>query len=187
MKFWPTPIDGAFAIELERRGDNRGFFSRLFCATEFSESGLASRFVQINNSLSTKRGTLRGLHYQLVPNAEVKIVRCICGSLWDAIVDLRPDSTTFGRWFGTELNDDNRLMMYVPRGVAHGILTLSDDTEALYLVSEFYVPEQERGIRWDDLRFAIKWPILPSEISPKDLSWPDFDPEFHGIERFRGI
>jgi dTDP-4-dehydrorhamnose 3,5-epimerase len=187
MKFHPTPIKGAFTIELERRGDDRGFFSRSFCANEFRAADLVPTFVQINNSLSAKKGTLRGLHYQLVPNAEVKIVRCIFGSLWDAIVDLRPDSSTFGRWFGTELNYDNRLMMYVPRGVAHAILTLSDNAEALYLVSEFYAPERERGIRWNDSRFGIKWPILPSAISPKDLSWPDFDPEFHGIEGFRGI
>lgn len=187
MKFHPTPLKDAHTIELERRGDDRGFFARLFCQNEFKNAGLTPQFVQVNNSLSAKKGTLRGLHYQLAPRAEVKVVRCIRGALWDAIIDLRPDSPTFGKWFGAELNEDNRLMMYVPRGFAHAILTLSDDTEALYLVSEFYGPEEERGVRWNDLRFRVAWPIEPSEISAKDAGWPDFDPVFHGIERLRGL
>lgn len=187
MKFHPTPLKDAFTIELEKRGDDRGFFARFFCQNEFGGAGLATQFVQVNNSLSGRKGTLRGLHYQLAPAAEVKVVRCIRGALFDAIIDIRPDSPTFGKWFGAELTAENRLMMYVPRGFAHAILTLTDDTEALYLVSEFYSPENERGVRWNDPRFAIAWPIEPSEISPKDAKWPDFDPEFHGIERLRGI
>lgn len=187
MKFQPTPLKDAHLIELERRGDDRGFFARFFCEREFAEAGLESRFVQMNNSLSAKRGTLRGLHYQLSPSAEVKVVRCLKGALFDAIADLRPDSPTFGRWFGAELNSENRLMMYVPRGFAHAILTLSEDAEALYLVSESYAPEQERGIRFDDPWLDIAWPIEPIEISPKDQNWPTFDPGFHGVERLRGV
>ncbi len=187
MKFHPTPLQDAYTIELEKRGDDRGFFARFFCRNEFGAAGLVTQFVQVNNSLSAKKGTLRGLHYQLAPAAEVKVVRCIRGALFDAIIDIRPDSPTFGRWFGAELTAENRLMMYVPRGFAHAILTLSDDAEALYLVSDFYSPENERGVRWNDPRFKIAWPIEPAEISPKDSAWPDFDPEFHGVERLRGI
>ena len=114
-------------------------------------------------------------------------MRCVRGALWDAILDLRPDSPTFGKSFGAELTADNRLMMYVPRGFAHAILTLTDDAEAFYLVSEFYGPEQERGVRWNDPKFNVSWPIEPSEISAKDAKWPDFDPDFHGIEQLRGL
>jgi dTDP-4-dehydrorhamnose 3,5-epimerase len=187
VKFHPTPLQDARLIELEKHGDERGFFARLFCEKEFAAVGVAAHFVQINNSLSAKKGTLRGLHYQLAPAAEVKVVRCVRGALFDAIVDIRPDSPSFGQWFGAELNAENRLMMYVPRGFAHAILTLADDTEALYLVSDFYSPKNERGLRWNDPRFNIAWPIAPSEISAKDAAWPDFDPQFHGIEKLRGI
>jgi len=187
MKFHPTPLKDAYTIELEKRGDDRGFFARLFCQNEFKQAGLDPGIVQANNSLSATAGTLRGLHYQLAPKAEVKVVRCIRGALWDAILDLRPDSPTFGKWFGAELTESNRLMMYVPRGFAHAILTLADNTEAFYLVTEFFAPEQERGIRWNDPRFDIAWPIEPKELSPKDSSWPDFDPDFHGTEQLRGL
>ena len=187
MKFHDTPVAGAHLIELERRGDDRGFFARAFCRNEFAAAGLETQFVQMNNSLSAKSGTLRGLHYQLPPSAEVKVVRCIKGALFDAIVDLRPDSPTYEKWFGAELNDDNRLMMYVPRGCAHAILTLRDDTEALYMVSAFYGPNDERGVRFDDPRFGVEWPIAPVEVSPKDRTWPDFDPEFHGTARMAGL
>lgn len=187
MKFHSTPLRDAYTIEIERRGDDRGFFARMFCENEFAQAGLTPKFVQVNNSLSARRGTLRGMHYQLPPKAEVKIIRCVRGALWDAVLDLRPDLTTFGKWFGAELSADNRLMMYVPRGFAHAILTLTDDAEAIYLVSEFYAPEQERGVRWNDPKFRICWPVEPSEISPKDDKWPDFDPVFHGIEQLRGL
>jgi len=186
MIFHQTPVADARVIELEKRGDDRGFFARFFCEREFGAEGLETRFVQANNSLSAKKGTLRGMHYQLAPSAEVKVVRCLKGALWDAILDLRPDSPTFLKWFGAELTAENRLMMYVPRGFAHAILTLTDDTEALYLVSDFYAPQEERGIRWNEPRFGIEWPIEPAEISEKDAAWPDFDPEFHGVERLRG-
>jgi dTDP-4-dehydrorhamnose 3,5-epimerase len=187
MLFHQVPLEGARLIELERRGDDRGFFARFFCEREFEKDGLVTRFVQVNNSLSAKKGTLRGMHYQLGSAAEVKVVRCLRGALYDAIVDLRPDSPSFGKSFGAELNAENRLMMYVPRGFAHAILTLADDTEALYLVSDFYAPDQERGVRWNDPRFKIDWPIEPSEISAKDAAWPDFDPEFHGVDELRGL
>jgi dTDP-4-dehydrorhamnose 3,5-epimerase len=187
VQFHLTPLEGARLIELEKRGDNRGFFARYFCEREFAGDGLETRFVQINNSLTSKRGTLRGLHYQLPPAAEVKVVRCVRGSLWDTIVDIRPDSPTYLKWYGAELSAENRLMMYVPRGFAHAILTLTDDTEAIYLVSAFYNPEQERGLRWNDPTIAIKWPIDPAEISPKDAKWPDIDPAFHGVEQMRGL
>ncbi|MCG2673215.1 dTDP-4-dehydrorhamnose 3,5-epimerase [Bradyrhizobium sp. WYCCWR 12774] len=172
---------------MEKRGDDRGFFARLFCQREFETAGVPMSAVQINNSLSAKAGTLRGMHYQLPPAAEIKVVRCIRGALYDAIIDIRPDSPTFGKSFGVELTAENRMMIMVPRGFAHGILTLTDDTEAFYLVSAFYGPEQERGIRFDDPRFGIDWPRSPVEVSPKDRTWPDFDPNFHGIESLRGI
>jgi dTDP-4-dehydrorhamnose 3,5-epimerase len=187
MKFHGAPLAGAYTIELEKRGDDRGFFARLFCENEFSKAGLTPKFVQVNNSLSAKKGTLRGMHYQLPPRAEVKVVRCVRGSLWDAILDLRPDSPTFGKSFGAELSAENRLMMYVPRGFAHAILTLTDDAEAIYLVSEFYGPQEERGVRWNDPKFNVSWPIEPLEISPKDATWPDFDPVLHGTEQLRGL
>src|SRR5207302_3863164 len=146
MKFVPTPLAGAYVIELDKREDERGFFARVFCEREFGEAGLDTHFVQINNSLSKDEGTLRGMHYQLGEAAEVKLVRCIRGALWDAILDLRPGSATFGHSFGAELSAENRRMMYVPRGFAHGFLTLAEDTEAFYFVSAFYAPDRERGV-----------------------------------------
>jgi dTDP-4-dehydrorhamnose 3,5-epimerase len=187
MRFVPTTLAGAVVIEPERKGDDRGFFARVFCEREFAAAGLETHFVQANNSLSSTRGTLRGMHYQLGEAAEVKLVRCIRGALFDAILDLRPSSPTFGNWFGETLTSENRLMMYVPRGFAHAILTLEPDTEALYLVSAFYNPQAERGVRWNDPRFGVNWPIVPGEISAKDAAWPDFDPAFHGIQSFAGM
>jgi dTDP-4-dehydrorhamnose 3,5-epimerase len=166
-------------IDLEKRGDDRGFFARVFCAREFAEHGLTTEFVQVNNSLSGPKGTLRGMHYQLAPHAETKIVRCIQGALWDVILDLRSESPTFGKWFGAELSAANRRMMYLPKGFAHGLVTLTNDTEVFYLTDEFYSPEHERGVRWDDSHFAIEWPIAPQVISEKDRSHPDFDPGWH--------
>jgi dTDP-4-dehydrorhamnose 3,5-epimerase len=186
MKFHKTPLAGAHLVELEKRGDDRGFFARFFCEREFGAAGLETRFVQINNSLSATKGTLRGLHYQLPPAAEVKVVRAIKGALWDVIVDLRAGSPTYGKWFAAELNEINRLMMYVPRGFGHGFVTLSHKAEALYLVSAFYAPEAERGLRWNDPTIGIDWPAEPLEMSDKDRKWPDLDPDYHGIESMRG-
>jgi len=179
VKLQPTPLPGAHLIEMEQRGDERGLFARLFCEREFSDAGLFSHFVQVNNALSHRKSTLRGMHYQLGSAAEVKLVRCIRGAIWDVILDLRPGSPAFGRWFGAELNQDNRLMMYVPEGFAHGLITLCDDSEVLYLVSNVHSPDRERGIRWNDPRFGIAWPASPVEISAKDAAWPDFDPGYH--------
>ena len=179
MIFTETPLKGAYLIDLERRGDERGFFARAFCEREFAGHGLVDRFVQANNSLTAREGTLRGMHYQLAPRAETKMVRCIRGSLYDVVLDLRRDSPTFGQSFGAELSADNRRMMYVPKGFAHGFFTLTDDAEALYFVDEVYAPECERGVRWDDPRFAIAWPGEPAVLSDKDRSWRDFDPAWH--------
>lgn len=179
MKFTETPLPGAWLVDVEKRGDERGFFARVFCEKEFAAHGLVDRFVQVNNSLSAQRGTLRGMHYQLQPRSETKLVRCIRGALWDAILDLRAGSPTFGRSYGAELTAENRRMLYVPKGFAHGFITLADDTEAFYFVDEFYAPEQERGVRWDDPRFAISWPERPVVVSDKDRAHRDFDPAWH--------
>lgn len=187
MKFYPSPLQGAFTIELDKRGDERGFFARMFCENEFRELGLETRFVQINNSLTALKGTLRGLHYQMAPKSEVKVVRCIRGALWDVILDLRAGSPTFKQWFGATLTAENRTMMYVPRGFAHGFVTLTDDTEAFYLVSEFYAPDQERGVRYNDPAHGIEWPEEPVEVSEKDRNWPDLNAKFHGFEKLRGV
>lgn len=179
MKFTPTPIEGAYLIDLEKRGDDRGFFARLFCEKEFQAHHLPSRFVQMNNSSSSEQGTLRGLHYQLPPKQEDKVVRCIRGAIWDVILDLRDDSKTFGKWFGHTLSAENRTMMFVPKGFAHGFLTLEPDSEVIYLVSEFYAPECERCVRWNDPMFNISWPAQPTVVSERDAATRDFDRAYH--------
>jgi dTDP-4-dehydrorhamnose 3,5-epimerase len=179
MLFSETSIPGAYLIDLEKRGDDRGFFARAFCEQEFASHQLVSRFVQVNNSLSAHKGTLRGMHYQLPPKAETKLVRCIRGSLYDLILDLRPDSPSFGRSFGAELSAENRRMMYVPKGFAHGFITLEENTEAFYFVDEFYAPDRERGLRWNDSAFQLSWPIAPVVLSDKDAGQRDFDPAWH--------
>jgi dTDP-4-dehydrorhamnose 3,5-epimerase len=167
MTFEEASVPGVFVIELERIGDERGFFARVFEDRVFEEHGLVSHFANVNNSLSAERGTLRGMHYQVPPAAEVKLVRCIRGALFDVALDLAS-----GTWFGTELSADNRRMLYVPEGCAHGFLTLEDDTEALYLTTSYWSPEHERGVRWDDPAFGIDWPFEPTVLSDKDRAWP---------------
>ena len=179
MKFTETPLPGAYVIELEKRGDDRGFFARFFCEREYQAHGLNPEIVQINNSLSRIKGTLRGMHYQLAPMAEDKVIRCLRGALFDAIIDLRPNSPTFLKHFTIELTAENRAMLYVPKGFAHGFLTLTDDTESFYLVTEFYSPELERGVRFNDPKFGIRWPMEPVVISDKDRNQPDFNPAIH--------
>lgn len=179
MKFFETPLAGAYVIELEKIGDERGFFARAFCQREFAKHDLAREIVQVNNSLAERKGTLRGMHYQLAPKAETKMVRCIRGTLYDVILDLRSGSPTFGKHFGVELSAENRKMLYVPKGFAHGFVTLVDGTEAFYFVDEYYAPEQERGIRWNDPHFGIAWPIEPVVLSEKDKSHRNFDPSYH--------
>ncbi len=186
MRFHKTTLQDARLVEFERKGDDRGFFARVYCEREFGAEGLAKRFVQINHSMNLRKGTLRGMHYQLAPSADAKVVRCLKGALWDCIADLRPDSPSFGKWFGAELNDENGLMMYVPQGFAHAFLTLTDNTELLYLVSNFYDPSAERGMRFDDPWLGVEWPFEPTVISDKDRKWPNYDREFHGVERLRG-
>ena len=179
MKFVKTALDGAYIIELEKIGDERGFFSRLYCSNEFSMFNLKNNFVQVNNSLSKNKGTLRGIHYQMSPMAETKLVRCIQGSLFDVIIDLRKDSVTYKKWFGAKLSSDNRKMMYVPEGFGHGFLTLEDSTEVIYFVSESVSPEHEKTLLWNDKEIGIKWPIKPRVISDKDKNNPNFDESFH--------
>lgn len=174
MRYHKTPLQGSYLIDLEKREDDRGFFARFFCSKEFEKENLEKEFVQVNTSFSKNKGTLRGIHYQLAPKGEAKLVRCIKGSLYDVIVDLRPESPTFKQWYGAELTAENRRMMYVPKGFGHAFITLEDDTEALYLVSEYYSPTHERGIRYDDPAFAISWPLIPAVISDKDQSHPFF-------------
>lgn len=179
MKFTETPLRGAYVIDLDKIEDERGFFARYFCQREFSEQGLSTSFVQINNSLAVEKATLRGMHYQLQPMAETKLVRCLRGALWDCIIDLREDSPTFCEHFAVELTAENRTMLYVPKGFAHGFMTLTENTEALYLVDQFYAPELERGIRYDDPRFKIEWPLPVNVISDKDGKHADFDSATH--------
>lgn len=179
MHFHETPLPGARIIELDKREDSRGFFARLFCKQEFLHHGLEPDIVQVNTSFSRQKGTLRGLHYQLAPGAETKLIRCLRGGIYDVILDLRLDGPTFGQWFSHELTAENRTMLYVPKGFAHGFLTLAEDAEVLYFASESYSPECERTVRWNDIKFNIQWPFIPSVISDKDARAPDFDPAYH--------
>ncbi len=174
MKFHETKLQGAWVIELEKFEDSRGFFARAWCQKEFEDHGLVSRVVQANDSFNRKAGTLRGMHYQTAPYEETKLVRCTSGALYDVIVDLRPDSPTYKRWFGVELTARNYKMLYVPANFAHGFITLEDNTEAIYFVSEFYTPGAEKGLRWNDPAFNIEWPRAADVISDKDAAWPDF-------------
>ncbi len=174
MRFLETAVEGAYVIELEPLGDDRGFFARQWCAREFEARGLASAWAQINTSVSAVAGTLRGMHFQKAPWGEAKFVRCVSGALYDVVLDLRAASPTRGRWAAAELTAGNRRAMYAPSGCAHGFLTLRDDTEAFYLVSAAYHPESESGVRWDDPAFAIAWPSGVACISEKDRRWADF-------------
>jgi dTDP-4-dehydrorhamnose 3,5-epimerase len=174
MRFEETNLCGAWLIEPAPAHDERGFFARTFCAREYGERGLTTQFVQNSTSHSNARGTLRGMHFQRAPHAEVKVVSCLKGALWDVIIDLRPESPTYRRWQGFELSAANQRQLYVPAGFAHGFQTLCDDTRAGYLISAFYVPQAAAGIRYDDPAFGIDWPLPASVISEKDRSWPDF-------------
>lgn len=177
MIFTETPLAGAFVIEPEPLEDSRGLFARTWCRTEFQERGLETRIAQCSTSLNTTRGTLRGMHYQGSPYGETKIVRCTRGSMYDVIIDLRPDSPTFTRHFGLVLTADNHRMVYVPTGFAHGFQTLEDGTELFYQVSEVYAPEYARGVRWNDPVFGIQWPDADRIIIDRDRDYPDFRPE----------
>lgn len=177
MKFTPTDIDGAFIIDLEPRGDERGSFARAFCRQELADQGVGFDIAQMNLATTAAAGTFRGFHYQVKPSDEAKFIRCIKGSLFDAIVDVRPDSPTFGMSFGAVLSAENGRALLVPANCAHGYLTLEDDTQALYAARDFYAPDLERGLRFDDPIVKLDWPTPPVHVSDKDRNWPDFAPE----------
>jgi len=172
MIFHKTKLKDAWLVEPELRGDQRGFFARTMCWEEFAHQGLVSEFVQQNTSFSAQRGTLRGMHFQLLPHAEVKLVRCIKGAIVDVIVDIRESSPTYLQHQIFELTEGNRLQLYVPEGFAHSFQTLTDDVEVSYLVSSPYTPEAERGLRYNDEHLGIDWPVPVTEVSDKDASWP---------------
>ena len=172
--FTETNLKGAFVIDLEKRADQRGFFARTYCEREFDSHGLNSRFVQCNTSFNSLKGTLRGMHFQIPPYEETKLIRCTRGAIYDAIVDLRPSSRTFKQYFAAELSAENGKMLYVPPGFAHGFQTLEDNTEVFYQMSQFYSPEHSRGVRWNDPAFGIEWPADERIILDRDQSYPDF-------------
>lgn len=174
MKFVPTALPGAFVIELEPIGDERGWFARSFCAREFAAHGLAADIRQCNVSYNRRKGTLRGLHHQLAPHAEAKLVRCTAGALWDVALDLREDSPAYLQHVAVELTAVNGRMLFIPEGCAHGFQTLADDTEIVYQISEFYAPEHQRGVRWDDPAFGIPWPADERTLNERDSTYPDF-------------
>ena len=178
MNFIETKLHGAYIIELEKIGDDRGFFSRVWCRKAMEEQGLETNIAQINTSFNVHKGTLRGLHLQKAPFEEVKMVLCIRGSIFDVIVDIRPNSPTYLQWFGIDLNPDSCKMLYIPEGFAHGYQATRDDSAIIYPTTEFYTPESEGGLRWDDPGIGIEWPLEPRNMSEKDLSWPSFKPEF---------
>lgn len=176
MIFTETDLNGVYVIEPERFEDERGFFAPSFSQREFEKRGLASRFVENNISYSHRRGTLRGLHYQVAPNSQAKLVRCTRGAIFDVAVDLRPASPTFRRWVSVELTAENRLMFYLPGEMGHGFQTLEDDTEVFYQVSTAYQPDAYRGLRWDDPTFGVEWPLANEPIIlARDNSYPDFE------------
>ena len=175
MIFQPTKLSGAYTIQIERLSDERGFFARSWCQHEFEEHGLDPNLAQCNISYNKQRGTMRGMHYQVAPYEEAKLVRCTSGAIYDVIIDLRADSPTFMQHVGVVLTPDDRNMLYVPEGFAHGFLTLEDDTEVFYQMSEFFAPGAARGFRWNDPAFAIDWPEPVVVISERDQTYPDFE------------
>src|SRR6185437_1762248 len=181
MIFLETPLQGAYVIEVEKLEDERGFFGRSWCAKEFAAKGLDPHLVQCNVSFNKRKGTLRGLHYQIPPHAEVKLVRCTKGFLFDVIVDLRKDSPTFLKWVGVELTATNHRMLYIPKLFAHGFQTLEDNTEIFYQMSEFYEPAASKGLRWNDPRVGINWPDVAGIMSQKDQAYLNLEAGFVGL------
>ena len=174
MIFTETKLKGAFIVELDRHHDERGYFARTWCKKEFEEHGLNSNLVQCNISLTHRKGTLRGMHCQAEPYGEAKLISCTRGAIYDVMIDLRPDSETYKHWFAFELNRNNHKMLYVPENFAHGFLTLEDNTEVFYQMSEFYHSECAKGVRWNDPSFSIQWPDEVRVISDRDRNYPDF-------------
>jgi len=182
MIFNPTPLNGAFVIDLEPIRDERGFFSRTFCKREFQSIDHSKEFVQFNHSSSGARGTLRGMHFQVAPRAEIKLIRCIRGKVYDVVIDIRKGSPTFLEHFGVILSEENMKMIYVPEGFAHGFQTMEDHTQLLYHHTAYYVPEHERGLHHADPALGIKWPKTPVQLSARDEQHPFIDNNFTGIE-----
>jgi dTDP-4-dehydrorhamnose 3,5-epimerase len=181
MMFTPTGLEGSYVVDLTPRRDERGWFARFYCKTEFAAIGHTKEWVQMNHSFTREKGALRGLHYQQPPFREIKVVRCIAGSIFDVIVDLRSSSASFLRSFGVELSAENKRMLYIPEGFAHGFQVLSADTELIYLHSEYYTPGAEGGIRYDDPRLGIAWPLPVTVLSERDASHPLLTDQFKGI------
>ena len=172
MRFIETPLAGLYVVEIEPRNDDRGFFARSFCMEEFRAHGLEQRVAQCNVSFNLKAGTLRGLHFQGEPHGEAKLVRCTRGIIFDVVVDIRQESNTYLRWYAMELTPENRRMMFIPQGFAHGFQTLIDESEVSYIMFEMYHPESARGLRWDDPKLGIAWPLATKIISDKDRNYP---------------
>lgn len=174
MRFTESRLPGVYVIEIDPIEDDRGFFARTWCAREFAAHGLQVDLAQCSLSFNRRKGTLRGMHYQVAPHEEVKVVQCTAGAIFDVVVDVRPASPTYGQWLGIELSARNRTMLYVPEGLAHGFQTLADEAEVRYQISEFYAPESVRGFRWDDPAVGIAWPLPVTAISPRDQQLPEF-------------
>ncbi len=174
MKFQKTIVEGLFVVSTEAQTDNRGGFARVFCEIEMAENGNPFHVIQSSISSNSKKCTLRGLHYQSDIAPETKLVRCVRGAVWDVVVDLRPSSSTYLKWFGTELSGANLMAMLIPSGCAHGFITLTDHAEILYMMDQAYVPDSAQGVRWDDKAFAIQWPKQPAVISERDAAYADF-------------
>jgi dTDP-4-dehydrorhamnose 3,5-epimerase len=185
VRFVPTELAGVFVVEQERHADERGFFARTWCARELADHGLDPGLAQCSVSFNHRPGTLRGLHYQAPPHAEVKLVRCTRGAMFDVAVDLRPDSPTFRRWLGVELTEDNGVALYVPRGFAHGFYTLAEATDVFYMISTPHDPAAARGVRWNDPFHGVVWPGPVDVISPRDRDYPDVDAG--RFEELRGL
>jgi dTDP-4-dehydrorhamnose 3,5-epimerase len=185
MLFESTTVDGVLLITAERFDDQRGFFARSWGADEFEAHGLQPRMVQRNLSFNHQARTLRGMHYQQPPHTEVKLVSCLVGAIFDVAMDVRPESPTFGRWFGAELRPESGAMLYIPEGCAHGYVTLEPQTTVEYLISTYYAPGSAAGVRWDDPFFGVRWPVEPLVMNARDRSWSDFAPAAAGASRAR--
>lgn len=181
MKFTELSLKGSYLIDISPIADERGWFARTYCKKEFAEIGHIKEWVQMNHSFTNYKGTIRGMHYQVAPYKEIKLLRCISGVIYDVIVDLRNDSATFLQWFGIELSADNKKMLYIPEGFAHGFQALSDNVELLYHHSEFYTPDAEGGIRYNDQQLSIRWPLPVTVISERDANHPYIDKNYKGI------
>jgi len=181
MIFNPAPLKGSYEIEITPFVDDRGWFARYYCKNDFLQIGHQKDWVQLNHSVTNKKGSIRGMHFQIPPFQEIKMVKCIVGSVWDVIIDLRKGSPTFLKWFGLELSAQNKKMIYIPEGFAHGFQTLSDYAELIYHHTEFYNPEAERGIRYDDTAIKIEWPLMLTSISARDQNHPLLNEQFKGI------